>query len=93
MGSIHLNKENISDVTEAPASGPPDGTKVFGESISNVPEKYRGTTADRRDMTVLGKKQVLRVSISTEIAGAHALMIAHSEISASSLCSASHQRV
>jgi hypothetical protein len=51
MGSLHLNKENISDVTEAPASDSPDGTKVVDESISNVPKKYRGTAADRRDMT------------------------------------------
>ena len=27
---------------------------------SNVPVKYRGTQADRRDMSALGKKQVLR---------------------------------
>lgn len=28
-----------------------------------IPSKYRGTAADKRDMTVLGKKQVLRVCI------------------------------
>lgn len=26
-----------------------------------IPSKYRGTTADQRDMVLLGKKQVLRV--------------------------------
>lgn len=28
-----------------------------------IPAKYRGTEADKRDMIVLGKKQVLRVCI------------------------------
>jgi hypothetical protein len=27
-----------------------------------IPERYRGTAEDKRDMIVLGKKQVLRVS-------------------------------
>jgi len=30
---------------------------------SGVPARYRGTDADKRDMIVLGKKQVLRVCI------------------------------
>lgn len=28
-----------------------------------IPAKYRGTAADRRDMSILGKKQVLRVCV------------------------------
>ena len=28
-----------------------------------IPAKYRGTAADRRDMIILGKKQVLRVCV------------------------------
>jgi hypothetical protein len=28
-----------------------------------IPSRYRGTAADKRDMIVLGKKQVLRVCI------------------------------
>jgi hypothetical protein len=28
-----------------------------------IPAKYRGTAADRRDMGILGKKQVLRVFV------------------------------
>lgn len=28
---------------------------------ANLPARYRGTEADKRDMIVLGKKQVLRV--------------------------------
>lgn len=48
------NKEAGSvQLTEAP--------DVFDESISHVPDKYKGTDADRYDMSVLGKKQVLRV--------------------------------
>jgi len=29
---------------------------------AGLPKKYRGTAADRMDMSMLGKKQVLRVS-------------------------------
>lgn len=29
----------------------------------NIPEKYRGTAADKKEMSMLGKKQVLRVCI------------------------------
>lgn len=59
MAALHLNDKDTINVgtTEAGLGSP----KVFDESISNVPAKYRGTDADRRDMTVLGKKQVLRV--------------------------------
>lgn len=59
MAALHLNNKDTVNVgtTEAGLGSP----KVFDESISNVPAKYRGTDADRRDMTVLGKKQVLRV--------------------------------
>lgn len=42
------------------SSGSPNPSKVFDDGISNVPEKYRGTNADAHDMSVLGKKQVLR---------------------------------
>ena len=34
------------------------------EDMGSVPEKYRGTAADYRDMDMLGKKQVLRVCFS-----------------------------
>lgn len=38
--------------------GHPD---VFDDSVSHIPQKYRGTSVDQHDMDVLGKKQVLRV--------------------------------
>jgi hypothetical protein len=38
----------------------PDHSKVFDVSISNVPDKFKGTDADAHDMIVMGKKQVLR---------------------------------
>lgn len=68
MASLHLNKEDIADIelSEASAASPNGGAKVFDDDVSHVPEKYRGTAADRRDMTVMGKKQVLRVSITIE---------------------------
>lgn len=33
---------------------------VEDAAVDAVPEKYRGTMADKQDMTMLGKKQVLR---------------------------------
>jgi hypothetical protein len=38
----------------------PDQSKVFDASISNVPDKFKGTDADAHDMIVMGKEQVLR---------------------------------
>lgn len=67
MAALHLNKDDQTDIelTEASATSP-NGTKVFDDNVSHVPERYRGTAADRHDMTVMGKKQVLRVSIALE---------------------------
>jgi hypothetical protein len=48
------------EVTENPME---DGQIVEKDDDSRVPARYRGTAADKRDMTVLGKKQVLRVWI------------------------------
>jgi hypothetical protein len=62
--ALHLNNKEAVDVefTETGGAGSPNGQpKIFDDSISRVPEKYRGTALDRRDMTVMGKKQVLRV--------------------------------
>ena len=45
---------------------------------SNVPAKYVGTAADRRDMNMLGKKQVLRrqFKFSTMLGFASTVMVA-----------------
>ena len=44
----------------------------------NVPSKYRGTVADKHDMRVLGKQQVLRrnFGFSTMIGFASTVMVA-----------------
>jgi len=43
-----------------------DGQMDEKEADNNgLPERYMGTAADKRDMSVLGKKQVLRVSVLT----------------------------
>jgi len=58
------------ELTESPR-GERDGhysDKEYENVDSNVPAQYRGTAADRRDMSVLGHKQVLRVS-DPEICG------------------------
>lgn len=45
---------------------------------SNVPTKYQGTSADRHDMSVLGKRQVLRrqFGFSTMLGFASTVMVA-----------------
>ena len=91
MASLHLNNKEIADVelTDAPGTSSPN---VFDDGISHVPKKYRGTSVDKRDMTVMGKKQVLRVGIPSEIAAVQVLIV-FSETSVSSPCSASHLHV
>lgn len=65
MPSLHLDDKNRAsfEATEAGNGISPNG-RVFDNSISHVQERYRGTDADKRDMTVLGKKQVLRRNFS-----------------------------
>ncbi|KAM0723329.1 hypothetical protein Q7P37_001531 [Cladosporium fusiforme] len=44
-----------------PAAVPSDAEYMKGFEVNDsIPVKYRGTTADQRDMAMLGKKQVLR---------------------------------
>ena len=54
------SKEEL-EVTESPIE---DGQIADKDpDDGGIPLKYRGTAADKRDMIVLGKKQVLRVCI------------------------------
>jgi hypothetical protein len=65
MESLHIASKDGHNVK---VSGSDAGSpKIFDEGVSNVPAKYRGTDADKRDMTNLGKKQVLRVSICSQV--------------------------
>lgn len=77
------------ELTEAQGSSSPVGAKAFVETVSNVPERYRGTSADQHDMSVMGKKQVLRVRLS-RIVSDHFLSF-HSETSVSLQCWDLHQ--
>ena len=62
MASLHLDNKQMRDVETSDAPGsPPEGADVFDDKVSHVAEKFRGTSADKRDMMVMGKKQVLRV--------------------------------
>lgn len=57
---MHTSKEDIT-VYDSPMV---DGEAVDKElDDAGIPSKYRGTAADKKDMTVLGKKQVLRVCL------------------------------
>ncbi|KAK5069184.1 hypothetical protein LTR64_008662 [Lithohypha guttulata] len=63
--AAYLHKEPAGvELKEVDGHSSPDTSKVFDNEVSNVPEKYRGTNADARDMSVLGKKQVLRKLLS-----------------------------
>jgi choline transport protein len=53
MDTSQVNKSPIDDV-QIMEKEPDDG---------GITSRYRGTAADKRDMMVLGKTQVLRVSI------------------------------
>ncbi|KAL6241072.1 hypothetical protein RBB50_011975 [Rhinocladiella similis] len=61
MASLHLDSKQMraAEPSSEPGS-PPDEFDVFDEGVSHVAEKFRGTSADKRDMMVMGKKQVLR---------------------------------
>jgi hypothetical protein len=81
MGSLHLRERKVADAefTTAAGTSSPTTKEVYEEGIddgsNHVPEKYRGTAADRHDMAVMGNKQVLRVSIPTNIATVLALIL------------------
>lgn len=62
MENLHLPEKHVV-VNSGNTSGSrsPVDTDVFDNNVSHVAEKYRGTDADHKDMSVLGKKQVLRV--------------------------------
>jgi hypothetical protein len=93
MSSLHLNNKDVAiELIGALGTSSPNDAKIFDDSISGVPEKYRGTSADKRDMTIMGKKQVLRVGIPSEIAAVQVLILC-SEISVLLPCSASHLHV
>lgn len=60
------------DKQAQPGTMPLEHENIKGyEGDENVPAKYRGTTADQRDMAMLGKKQVLRVSFPVNDSGCH----------------------
>lgn len=65
MDNLHLTDKHVavkSGNTSGSHSPVEVAADVFDNNVSAVAEKYRGTDADHRDMSVLGKKQVLRVS-------------------------------
>jgi choline transport protein len=57
----------MSSTKEEPAvvEYPVDDVQIVDKESDDggIPARYRGTAADKRDMVVLGKKQVLRVCI------------------------------
>ena len=50
---VSLNEEKIAFDQHA--------DEKFDDEPGTIAPKYRGTVADRRDMSIMGKKQVLRV--------------------------------
>ncbi|KAK6376338.1 hypothetical protein LTS17_006933 [Exophiala oligosperma] len=59
--SLHLDSKQMKAAESSGTPGsPPEDIDIFDEGVSHVAEKFRGTSADKRDMMVMGKKQVLR---------------------------------
>jgi hypothetical protein len=54
---------NIISALREPQEGGPSKEDVF----NTVPIRFQGTRADQADMIVLGKKQVLRVSVNSSL--------------------------
>ncbi|KAF2107377.1 amino acid/polyamine transporter I [Lophiotrema nucula] len=52
MADLHLDDKRVESSTEVAG--------VFDDRVSHVAQKYQGTDADRQEMAMLGKKQVLR---------------------------------
>jgi len=61
MTSLLLDDKNVTDRRQHSVAQSSRVVNVFDHDISHVAEKYRGSAADEHDMTMLGKKQVLRV--------------------------------
>ena len=56
-------KEDLSiiSLSEEPRADSLDPDAEKDDVLSTIPAKYRGTAHDKKDMSVMGKKQVLRV--------------------------------
>ena len=59
MTSLHLDEKDVGEAVSASSS------PIVDESVGIVKEKYHGTESDKHEMNMLGKKQVLRVSVAT----------------------------
>jgi choline transport protein len=61
MESLHVQGKRLSrGVDDHGVRDLANDAAIFDNAISNVPERYHGTSADAHDMAMLGKKQVLR---------------------------------
>jgi len=62
----HPHKDNVAvELTEAGSATSSTNVKTVGNTVA---EKFRGTSADQHEMSVMGKQQVLRVNCSSLIA-------------------------
>ena len=82
MASLRLDEKDVGEAVSASSS------PVLDEGIGIVKEKYHGTESDKHEMDMLGKKQVLRVSLSLlpVIACASTILTFHSATFPSSQC-------
>jgi hypothetical protein len=65
MAALDVAKENVTVILATEDSRQGSSTDNEGHDSdqgAGVPDRYRGTSIDRREMSILGKKQVLRVS-------------------------------
>ena len=61
MASMHIDHDKRAANVSAISS--PRSEDVFDDRFGHVDERYRGTNNDVHEMAMLGKKQVLKVSI------------------------------
>jgi len=61
---MSISKEELA-ISENTTDHSPNEDKAGDPDDSGIPSKYRGTDADKNDMMILGKKQVLRVCTAT----------------------------
>lgn len=71
MSSDSISVERIKGLTNNGSNGSNYGDDIPAEPhfvhSKTVPAKYLGSVVDRREMTLLGKEQVLRVRLNQKI--------------------------
>jgi hypothetical protein len=62
MDNLHVDDKHMREAHSSDSASSPRVDAVYGDDDGHghVKQKFRGTEADRHEMAVMGKKQVLR---------------------------------